>query len=155
MYQINILIFTELVSGSEVHVGRSRRRFIRSWRTNDFIAEEVIKVIQWTSSSCFGCPIRMVSELQDDVNRCLLKEERIKWRAVKEGLHLETLQVTKPPGWILAQKLHQRMQQMIVTNHGDFSVWDLDYKPQWAVRSEQSCRTWGGHTHSQRPPLTL
>lgn len=86
---------------AQVHAGRSRRQFSGSFRrVKDFVTVKGIE-----APPCFGCPIRMSPELEDDVNRCLLKDERVKWRATQEGLHLETLQVTEPAGWILAQKL--------------------------------------------------
>lgn len=50
----------------------------------------------------------MGPELQDDVSRCLLKDERVEGNAAEEGLHLETLQVTEALGWAFTKKLHQQ-----------------------------------------------
>lgn len=81
-------------------------------RMKDLITVKAIKIIQWKASPRFGRPIRMSPEPEDDVNRCLLKDERVERGATKEGLHLETLQVTKPVRWIFAQKLHRQIWHM-------------------------------------------
>lgn len=134
---------------ARIHVGQSRNEF--TWRkVKYFIAVKAIKA----PPGC-GRPIRMSPELEDDVDRCLLKDEGVKWRATKEGLRLETLQVTKPAFWIFAQKL--RRQRGIRTDKCDISK-GLRYsegrdinKPQWAGGWEQSRASWGGHKENLWP----
>lgn len=115
-------------------------------RMKDLITVKAIKIIQWKASPRFGRPIRMSPEPEDDVNRCLLKDERVERGATKKGLHLETLQVTKPVRWIFAQKLHgQKQTDKYDTWEGSQGLKQREenhiYKPQWAVRSEQSWRS--------------
>lgn len=132
-----------------IHAGQSRNEF--TWRkVKDFITVKVVKA----PPGC-GRPIRMSPELEDDVDRCLLKDERVKWRATKEGLHLETPQVTKPAFWIFAQKLHR--QRGIRTDKWDISQ-GLHYsegrdinKPQWAGEWEQSWGSRGGRKENLWP----
>lgn len=138
---------------AQVHAGQSEGHFSGSiGRAKDVVAVEGIK-----SPSCFSCPIRMNPKLEDDVNRCPLKEERVKWSATEEGLHLETLQVTKPVGWILAQKLCQqipteRCDKRQRPRHGKGKRNNI-YKPHWAVMSVQSWRSWGWHKENLWPCL--
>lgn len=99
-----VLCFTGLLWGrAQVHVGRRRRRF--GGRVQELITVKVLKMLQQKASPCFGCPVRMSPEPEDDVYRCLLKDERVEGKATKQGLHLETVQVAKPVCGILAQKL--------------------------------------------------
>lgn len=137
---------------AQVHAGQSGWHFSGSiGRAKDVVTVKGIK-----SPSCFSCPIRMNPELEDDVNRCPLKEERVKWSATKEGLHLETLQVTKPVGWILAQKLRQqipreRWDKSQRPRHVSSRKGNNICKPHWAVTSEQSWGSWGWHKENLWP----
>lgn len=49
----------------------------------------------------------MRPELEDELNGRLLEDLRVERSAAKEGLHLETLQITKAVHRTLTQKLHQ------------------------------------------------
>lgn len=73
----------------------------------DFITVKVFKAVQRKASHCFGFPIRMRPELKDEFNRRPLEDVSVEGSAAKEGLHLETLQITEAVHWTLAQKLRQ------------------------------------------------